>query len=183
MVGAASRMQELLDALLRYSRVETKGQEFRPAKLDEIAKDAAHDLDVTIQKIGARLEIGPLPTVTSDPYQLRQLFQNLIANALKYHRTEVIPLIRVYGEENHGDCRIFVEDNGIGFDEKYLEKIFEPFQRLHGRNEYPGTGMGLAICRKIVERHGGTITARSTPGKGSTFIITLPVKQERNEID
>ena len=84
-------------------------------------------------------------------------------------------MIRIYGEENNGECRIFVEDNGIGFDEKYLEKIFQPFQRLHGRNEYPGLGMGLAICRKIVERHGGTITAKSTPGKGSTFIVTLPL--------
>jgi len=94
---------------------------------------------------------------------------------LKYHRSEVRTVIRIHGDENNGASHIYVEDNGIGFDEKYLDKIFQPFQRLHGRNEYPGIGMGLAICRKIVERHGGTITARSTHGKGSTFIVTLPV--------
>jgi light-regulated signal transduction histidine kinase (bacteriophytochrome) len=177
MTGAANRMQELLDALLRYSRVGSKGQEFRLLRLSDIALDAAGDLEVTIQKIGAHLEIGSLPSLRGDPFQLRQLFQNLLGNSLKYYRSEVKPLIRVYGQENTGACHIFVEDNGIGFDEKYLEKIFQPFQRLHGRNEYPGQGIGLAICRKIVERHGGTITAKSTPGKGSTFIITLPVEQ------
>jgi signal transduction histidine kinase len=104
---------------------------------------------------------------------LRQLFQNLVANALKYHRAGVKPVIKVHGETDNGKGRIFVEDNGIGFEEKYLDKIFKPFQRLHGRDEYPGLGIGLAICRKIVERHGGTITACSTPGKGSTFIVTL----------
>ena len=120
-----------------------------------------------------------VPTVViGDPHQLRQLFQNLIGNSLKYCRSEVKPLVRVYGEDNHNDCRIFVEDNGIGFDEKYLEKIFQPFQRLHGKNEYSGTGIGLAICKKIAERHGGAITAKSTPGKGSTFIITLPTRQK-----
>ncbi len=177
MTGAANRMQELLDALLRYSRVGSKGQEFRLLRLSDIALDAACDLEVTIQKIGAHLEIGSLPTLRGDPFQLRQLFQNLLGNSIKYYRSEVKPLIRVYGKENTVAYHIFVEDNGIGFDEKYLEKIFQPFQRLHGRNEYPGQGIGLAICRKIVERHGGTITAKSTPGKGSTFIITLPVEQ------
>ena len=175
MAGAANRMQGLLDALLKYSRVETKGQAFSPVKLDQAAKDAAADLEVAIQKVKARVEIDPLPIVKGDPYQLRQLFQNLIANAVKYYRSEVKPVVRIYGEEYNHACRIFIEDNGIGFDEKYLDKIFQPFQRLHGKNEYSGTGIGLAICRKIVERHGGTITARSTPGKGSTFIIDFPV--------
>lgn len=179
MTGAANRMQELLNALLRYSRVETTGEEFVPTKLDDIVRTVATDLEVAIQNIGARVEIGPLPSVQGDPSQLRQLFQNLIANALKYHRSELELLVRVYGEENTGAFRIFVEDNGIGFEEKYLEKIFQPFQRLHGRNDYPGTGIGLAICRKIVERHKGTITAKSTPGKGSTFIVSLPVRQTR----
>lgn len=177
MTGAANRMQELLDALLRYSRVESKGQEFRPAKLDDIIRDSVTDLEIAIRKVEAHVEIGPLPMITGDPYQLRQLFQNLIANAVKYNRSEVKPVVRIHGEANDGKCRIFVEDNGIGFDEKYLDKIFQPFQRLHGRNEYSGAGIGLAICRKIVERHGGTITAKSTPRRGSTFIITLPVKR------
>jgi PAS domain S-box-containing protein len=173
MTGAANRMQELLNALLAYSRLDTKAQGFTNLNLDEIVRDAVSDLDVTIGRIGARVEIGPLPSVNGDPVQLRQLFQNLIANALKYSRSDPKPFVRIHGEKNHDYCRILVEDNGIGFDEKYLDKIFQPFQRLHGRNEYSGTGMGLAICRRIVERHHGVITARSTPGKGSTFIITL----------
>jgi PAS domain S-box-containing protein len=177
MAGAADRMQELLDALLWYSRVGTKGQEFRSAKLNDVAKDAANDLEIQLRETGARVEIGPLPTVNGDPYQLRQLFQNLIANAVKYHRLDVKTIIKIYGEGDDGTGRIFVEDNGIGFDQKYLAKIFQPFQRLHGRKEYTGVGIGLAICRKIVERHGGTITAKSTPGKGSTFIVSLPVRQ------
>ena len=174
MAGSANRMQELLDALLRYSRVETKGQEFRPTRLQDVLKDLMEDLDHPIQKIAARVEIGPLPVVMGDPYQLRQLFQNLISNALKYHRTEAETHIKIFAKEGNGAPRILVEDNGIGFDEKYLDRIFRPFQRLHGRNEYPGLGIGLSICKKIVERHGGTITARSTPGKGSTFIVRLP---------
>ena len=179
MTGAAKRMQELLDALLKYSRVDTKGQEFRPSKLDDIVRDAVTDLEVVIRKVEARVKIDKLPIAMGDPNHLRQLFQNLLANSLKYHRQEVKPLIRVYGDENNGACRIVVEDNGIGFDEKYLDKIFQPFQRLHGRNEYSGTGIGLAICKKIVERHGGTITATSTPGKGSTFMVTLPVNRSK----
>ena len=175
MTGAANRMQEIIDALLRYSRVDAKGQEFRPVKLDDVVRGATDDLELVIRDLKAHVEIDLLPTVVGDPQQLRQLFQNLVANALKYHRSGVTPIIRIHGETDDGTGRIFVEDNGIGFDEKYLEKIFQPFQRLHGRNEYPGTGIGLAICKKIVERHAGTITAKSTPGKGSTFIVTLPV--------
>ncbi|PKN66000.1 MAG: hypothetical protein CVU57_07380 [Deltaproteobacteria bacterium HGW-Deltaproteobacteria-15] len=173
MSGAAGRMQELLDALLRYSRIETQGRDPVPLKLEEIVRTVAADLEVAIKKIGAHVEIGMLPIITGDPYQWRQIFQNLIANAVKYHRSEVKTIIKIHGEENNGTDHLFVEDNGIGFDEKYLDKIFLPFQRLHGKHEYPGTGIGLAICKKIVERHGGMITAKSTPGKGSTFIITL----------
>jgi PAS domain S-box-containing protein len=176
MTGAANRMQELLDALLRYSRIETQGRDLVPLKLEDIVQTVTTDLEVSIRKIGAHVEIGPLPIITGDPYQWRQLFQNLIANAVKYHRAEVDTVVKVYGEEYSGTAHIFVEDNGIGFDEQYLDKVFQAFQRLHGRNEYPGTGIGLAICRRIVERHGGTITAKSTPGKGSTFIVTLPVE-------
>jgi PAS domain S-box-containing protein len=175
--GSANRMQELLAALLSYSRIESKGEEFRPAPLDDVVRDAIADLEVTIQRARAKVSVGPMPTVTGDPSQLRQLFQNLIGNALKYRRTEAPPVIKVHSEEGDGHCLIFVEDNGIGFDEKYLDKIFQPFQRLHGKNEYSGTGIGLAVCRKVAERHGGTVTAKSTPGKGSTFIVTLPVNR------
>jgi len=174
MDAALKRMQELLDALLRYSRIDTKGQEFSSVRLDNVLRESISDLELDVQSIGARIEIKPLPIVYGDYYQLKQLFQNLVANALKYHRSEIIPLVKIYGERIEERCRVFVEDNGIGFDEKYIDKIFQPFQRLHGKHEYSGTGIGLAICKKIVERHGGTITAQSSPGKGSTFIVSLP---------
>lgn len=178
MTGAANRMQELLDALLRYSRVETRAEEFRPTDLKDVVLEVQSDLEVIIQKTSAKLEIGRLPTVRGDRNQLRQLLQNLLANALKYQRPGATPAVRIFGEQDNGFCRVFVEDNGIGFDEQHIELIFKPFQRLHGKNEYPGIGIGLAICKKIVERHGGTITAKSTPGKGSTFMVTLPANGE-----
>jgi len=181
MTGAATRMKELIDALLRYSRVETQGRDPVPVNLNNIAQTVASDLEVSIKKTGAHVEIGPLPVINGDPYQLRQLFQNLLSNSLKYCRSEVKPLVKIHGDEQDGMCTISVEDNGIGFEEKYLEKIFQPFQRLHGRNEYPGIGIGLAACKKIVERHRGTITASSIPGKGSIFIVTLPVKINRSD--
>jgi PAS domain S-box-containing protein len=175
MSGAATRMQELLDALLNYSRIETQRHDLVPVRLEHILEAVMTDLEISVRKIGADVEIGLLPKIQGDPHQWRQLFQNLIANAVKYHRSEVKTVIRIYGEETSTAAQLFVEDNGIGFDEKYLDKIFQPFQRLHGRHEYPGVGIGLAICKKIMERHRGTITARSKPGKGSTFIVTLPV--------
>ena len=134
--------------------------------------------------------VHDLPAVEADPVQMRQLFQNLLGNALKFQRPGVPPVVRVRGRVEDVSpagglpgaapeqvCRIEVEDNGIGFDEKYLDRIFTPFQRLHARDAYGGTGIGLAICRRIVDRHGGTVTARSTPGRGSTFVIRLPVHQ------
>lgn len=174
MIGAADRMRDLLDALLRYSRLETKGQEFGPTRLGDVVRDAISDLEVASRKIEARVEIETLPTVMGDPNQLRQLFQNLISNSLKYHRPDVKTVIKVHAGEEDGRCGVLVEDNGIGFDQKYVVKIFQPFQRLYGKHEYPGIGIGLAICKKIVDRHGGTITAKSTPGEGSTFIVTFP---------
>jgi len=127
-----------------------------------------------------------LHTIEADPMQMRQLLLNLIGNALKFQPPEALPVIKiasrtfttVTGKEL---CELTIADNGIGFDEKYLEKIFAVFQRLHGRNEYEGTGVGLAVCRRITDRHHGTITARSQPGKGATFIVTLPVRQEKPE--
>jgi len=119
---------------------------------------------------------------------MRQLFQNLLGNALKFHRPGVPPVVRVRGELVPGGdapltCRVTVQDNGIGFDPKYRDRIFDVFQRLHGRDEYEGTGVGLAICRKIVERHGGTITAHSAPGEGATFVVTLPVRHPREDAE
>ena len=121
--------------------------------------------------------IGSLPTVVVDEPQMRQLFQNLISNAIKFRREGVPPVVKIDGEVRGSDAVISVSDNGIGFDPRYAGRIFRVFERLHGRGEYPGTGIGLALCRKIVERHGGTIGVESTPGEGSVFTVTLPLKR------
>lgn len=180
MERAAARMQALINDLLDYSRVATRAKPFVVADLGEAAREATADLDRRIEETGGRIEIGGLPTAEVDRTQMRQAFQNLFSNALKYHGQEP-PLVRVSGEVVGAGgrelVRIAVRDNGIGFDEKYAQRIFEPFQRLHGRNAYEGSGIGLAIVRKIIERHGGTITARSAPGQGSTFLFELPVRQ------
>ncbi len=177
MLGAASRMQKLLEALLDYSRLSTRADPFVRVNLGKVVREVIEDLDVRISETEGRVEVGELPTIEAASNQMRQLFQNLLGNALKYHGQNK-PFVRVFSEPGNGrEHRILVQDNGIGFDEKYLERIFAPFQRLHGRSEYHGTGMGLAICKKIVERHGGDISAKSVPGKGSTFIISLPEKQ------
>lgn len=179
---AAHRMRALIDDLLRYSRLTTRKESLGPVSLKEPIEEAVMDLRVLIEETGGRVEMGDLPTIEADAVQMRQLFQNLIGNALKFHGKDS-PEIKIHcSEQDAGACRIFVEDKGIGFDEKYLERIFTPFQRLHGpKSPYKGAGMGLAICRKIVERHGGAITARSSPGRGATFIITLPLKQQKGE--
>jgi two-component system sensor kinase FixL len=178
MENAASRMQKLLKALLNYSRLGTHARDLKAVDTTLIVQEAVNDLELLIQKAQGRVEIGPLPSLEADPEQLRQLFQNLIGNAVKFRRTDVTPIIKVYGWVQNESCQIFVEDNGIGFDETFFERMVKPFQRLHGRSEYEGMGMGLAICRKIVERHGGRLTAKSTPGEGSTFIVTLPLKRD-----
>jgi PAS domain S-box-containing protein len=183
MQNAAARMQSLIDGLLTYSRVTTKAQPFVPVDLIQVAHEVMSDLEVRIQEVGAQVDVGNLPRIEADPTQMRQLLQNLVANALKFHRPDQPPVVKLYADQAtpNGVCHIFVEDNGIGFDEKYLDRIFQVFQRLHGRGEYEGSGVGLATCRKIVERHEGRITARSAPGQGATFIITLPVRQPQRE--
>lgn len=179
--GAAGRMQRLLNDLLVYSRIGTRQRPFEKVGLCQILKEVEGDLWVRINREAGKLMIGELPEIEADPTQMRQLFQNLVVNALKFHREEP-PVVSIYAEEALADrCVICVEDNGIGFNEAYLDRIFNPFQRLHGRGQYEGTGMGLAICRRIVDRHGGTITAKSVPGRGSTFIIDLPVTQGTGE--
>ena len=177
MQSAASRMQTLISDLLQLSRVTTKAQPFTTANLAQVAADVLTDLEVRLSQSGGRVEIADLPTVEADPLQMRQLLQNLIGNAIKYARPEEPPRVRVYAEPDSRRVRLCVADNGIGFEEQYVDRIFTPFQRLHERGVYEGTGIGLAICRKIAERHGGSITARSRPGEGSTFIVTLPIKQ------
>jgi signal transduction histidine kinase len=189
--NAAGRMQTLINDLLTYARVATKARPFVTTDLVSVTREVVSDLEARIEQVNGRVEVGELPTVEADPLQVRQLMQNLIGNSLKYKRMDVAPVVSIYGHHLTEApsktpsappgryCQILVEDNGIGFEEVYSEKIFTIFQRLHGRTEYEGTGVGLAVCRKIVERHGGTITARSTPGKGSTFMVTLPLQQPK----
>jgi PAS domain S-box-containing protein len=185
MQKAASRMQTLINDLLTFSRVTTKAQPFTQVDLAEVAHEVVNDLEGRIELVKGRVEVGTLPLIDAEPLQMRQLLQNLIGNALKFRKLDVPPVVKVWAEiitENPPDqrvsnklCRLTVSDNGIGFDEKYLDRIFNVFQRLHSRNEYEGTGMGLAIARKIALFHRGDITAKSKPGEGTTFIVTLPV--------
>ncbi len=175
MERAAERMEQLIESLLDLSRVTTKAQPFAPTSLEQVVREVLADLDVRIRQTGARVDVGPLPTIAADPLQMRRLVQNLVLNALKFREADKPPVIAIGSEALDGGLwRITVTDNGIGFEEKYLDRIFKPFQRLHGRGQFEGSGMGLAICKKIAGRHGGEITARSRPGEGSTFILTLP---------
>jgi len=185
---AAQRMQNLIDGLLTLSRVTTRGQHFEQVDLRQVAQEVVSDLEAQIEQVDGRVEVNKLPTIHADRLQMRQLLQNLIANALKFRRVDESPVVRVQGGFVEGQrrrsrgqsvtdelCRIVVEDNGIGFDEKYADRVFDVFQRLHPRDVYEGTGVGLAICRKIVQRHSGSLVARSEPGRGTTFEIVLPV--------
>ena len=188
MMNASVRMNTLISDLLALSRVSTRGQTFQPVDLSAVAKEVVCDLEVLIEQKNAKVEIGPLPRIEADRLQMRQLFQNLLGNAIKFGRENVPNEIRVRGEllrqkvrrgkrvVQEEECRITFEDTGIGFEEKYLDRIFSVFQRLHPRDVYEGNGVGLAICRRVVERHGGRISARSTPGSGSVFEVALPFK-------
>jgi signal transduction histidine kinase len=183
---SASRMRTLINDLLSFSRIATRAQPFARISLDKIADEVVSDLEGRVQQVNGRVDLGELPEIEADPTQVRQLLQNLIGNALKFRKPDVNPVVSVTSvvatrENEEPVCELTVRDNGIGFEEVYLDRIFEVFQRLHGRNEYEGTGIGLAICRKIAERHHGTITARSQPGEGSTFVVTLPVRQNSEE--
>jgi PAS domain S-box-containing protein len=177
--NSASRMRQLLRDLRLFSSAATKPEPFEKIDLVKIVREAVDVLEASAEETGCQIEIENMPAIEADESQMLLLFQNLIGNALKFHSGET-PHIKVYGKlDRKRICEILVEDNGIGFDQQFAERIFKPFQRLHNRGEYDGTGMGLSICRKIVERHGGNIRAESEPGKGSTFIIRLPVKQNQ----
>ncbi|MCU0783766.1 MAG: ATP-binding protein [Verrucomicrobia bacterium] len=205
MQSAAARMQTLINDLLTFSRVISRTEPFEPVNLTAITREVLGDLEVRIERGNAQVEVGELPTIEGDAMQMRQLLQNLIGNALKFQPPGAQPVVRILGQvvvqpsgrghkafftQKSADgtptsdvgvgeefCELTVQDNGIGFDEQYLDKIFAVFTRLHGRQEYEGTGIGLAVCRRITDRHGGTITARSKPGEGATFIVRLPLKQ------
>jgi signal transduction histidine kinase len=178
-VDGAERMQRLIDDLLVLSRVGSRGGRFEPADCEAALAHAADNLKVAIEESRAALTHDPLPTVAADEGQLVQLFQNLVANAIKFHG-EAPPRVHVSAEQNAGEWILAVEDNGIGIDAEHFDRIFTIFQRLHTRQEYSGTGIGLAICRRIVEGHGGRIWVASEPGKGSTFYFTLPASLGKN---
>jgi PAS domain S-box-containing protein len=203
MQSAAARMRTLIDDLLAFSRVMRSAEPFVPVELAVVTKEVLNDLEVRIEKSGARVEVGNLPAIEADPMQMRQLLLNLIGNSLKFQPPGAAPVVKIQARIIHpglkgqtafftrlspnGDqaaafgpiCEISVQDNGIGFDEKYADRIFAVFQRLHGRNEYEGAGVGLAVCRRIADRHHGTIIAKSKLGQGATFIVTLPVSQPK----
>ena len=180
-IKSAGRMRELLNGLLQFSRVAARPEPFRKTDLNKLAREAADVFEQQIKQAHGKIEIHDLPEIEVNPGQFIRLLQNLIGNALKF-RGGHPPVIKVYGKCNgRKTCDIFVEDNGIGFDQQYADLIFKPFQRLHARKEYEGTGMGLPICRKIAERHGGSISVESEPGKGSRFIVRLPREHEEFE--
>lgn len=179
MLNAAARMRTLINDLLLYSQVSTRVQPLVRTDLARIAREVTADLEAAIAESGGRLEIGELCAIDADPLQMRQLLQNLLGNALKYRQADRPPVVRLSATQTpDGRCTITVTDNGIGFETRHAAKIFGMFVRLHGRTEYQGSGIGLAICRKIVERHHGTITATSIPGQGATFTVALPVLQD-----
>lgn len=190
---SARRMQELIYGLLTLSQITTRGTTFVPVNLENIAQQVIADLETRLVQTGGQVQVSALPVIQADPLQMRQLFQNILDNALKFHHKEIPPIVQIFSDPTPAilsdptasvastTCRLYFRDNGIGFDEKYLERVFKPFERLHTIAEYEGTGMGLAICSRIVERHGGTISASSTIGQGSVFTITLPLHQTARE--
>ncbi|WP_455449865.1 PAS domain S-box protein [Natrinema thermotolerans] len=176
-VDGAERMREMIDGLLEYSRVETNGNPFEPTDLNAVLEDVLADLQVRIEETDAEVTIGDLPRLEADASQLRQVFQNLLENALTYSGDEP-PRIRVDAERRGDEWEIAVRDEGIGIDSDDIDRVFTIFDRLHGREEYEGTGIGLALCERIVERHGGEITIDSAPGEGTTVSVVLPVSPE-----
>jgi signal transduction histidine kinase len=190
MQSASARMQTLIDQLLSFSRVSKPGIEFQKLDMNQVLREVIEDLDAQIRREDAGIKVGNIPSLIGEPGQIKRLMQNLISNAVKFRKLGTKPIVEISASKmpgrqvsetfhlqalRHEYVRIEVKDNGIGFEEKYKEKIFNIFQRLHGRTEYEGTGIGLAICRKIVTNHGGMITARSQVGTGSEFIVILPV--------
>jgi signal transduction histidine kinase len=177
-VDGATRMQRLINDLLTYSRVTSQGREFEQVDCDLLLDSVLSTLRLTIEENLAVVTHDALPKVTADGGQLGQLFQNLVSNAIKFHGAEP-PRVHVSAERQNNQWLFSVRDNGIGVDPQYVDRIFVIFQRLHDREEYPGTGIGLALCKKIVERHGGHIWVESQPGRGATFLFTIPIEQRR----
>lgn len=177
MRSAARRMRDMVEGLLQLSRISTQGKPFVTVNLTELTSEVLHDLEDQIRRTASHVDLRTLPSIEGDPLQLRQLMQNLIENALKYRKPGAPAEVRIHARELPGKVQIYLEDQGIGFAQEDAERIFEPFHRLVGRSEYGGSGIGLAICRRIVERHAGQIVALSQPEQGTTFVVTLPVHQ------
>lgn len=178
--GASGRMQTLVGDLLTFSRVSTASAPASAVSLNQVVGEALMDLELLISDTGGTVTVDQLPVVDGNSTQLRQLFQNLIGNAIKYRRDDVAPAVVVRLAASSLDLvSVEVEDNGIGFEQKFVDRIFKPFQRLHGRGQFDGSGIGLAVCRRIVERHGGTIDARSEPNEGSVFVVNFPTGAKR----
>lgn len=191
---SAERMSKLIKDLLNFSRMSTNREDFKPVDLEAIVQRILDDQELRIKGLNVRVDVGPLPVLQGVPSQLEHLFANLISNALKFLRPDVPPLLRIRAKPVDGDAypeliedrryvEITVEDNGIGFDEKYVDHIFKVFQRLHGKGEFEGTGIGLAICKRVVVYHHGFITARSRPNQGATFVVVLPESQLLQDYD
>jgi PAS domain S-box-containing protein len=175
--SAAERSRLLIDELLMFSRVSAAAKTFERVDLNAVSNGVVSDLEILIEQVGGRINVDTLPLIDAHPTQMRQLLQNLIGNALKFRRRDVAPVVEISAEVTSGQAHISIADNGIGFEEKYAERIFQVFKRLVGREEYEGSGIGLSVCRKIVDWHGGSISATSTPGVGSVFVVVLPLKQ------
>ena len=172
-VDGAVRMQALINALLAYSRVDSRGKPLVACDLNSVLNHALDNLRLALEESGASIVRGDLPRVIGDPVQLMQLLQNLVGNAVKFRAKDRPPVVTIAAEKDGDLWCLRISDNGIGIDPQYFDRIFVIFQRLHTKEEYPGTGIGLAMCKRIVERHGGTISVASTPGSGSTFTFTL----------
>lgn len=187
MCDAATRMQRLINDLLIYSRVSSQPAKHALVDLGGVVQDLLEDLGDDIERSGATVELDALPTLHADPSRMRQLFHNLLTNALKYHRPDDPPRVAIGSEKleegSRDKYRIFVRDHGIGFDPKDADKIFEMFGRLHGHQEFEGTGLGLSLCRRIAEQHDGTLEAMSSPGRGATFTLTLPVPAGSEDLE
>jgi PAS domain S-box-containing protein len=177
MLSAAARMRRLIMDLLAYARVTTRAEPFVRVDLAGLAGEVMTDLETSIAEAGAVIEIGRLPAINADPLQIRQLLQNLISNALKYRNVAIPLVVRLDARADGDRCILTVTDNGIGFGAQYAERIFGMFERLHNRQDYEGSGIGLAICRSIAEHHGGTISAAGAPGQGAVFTVVLPFTQ------
>jgi signal transduction histidine kinase len=182
MTHAAGRMRELITDLLSYSQLQQQKLVFENVDLNSVVEDIVKDMDLVFKEKNATIEISNLPNIIGNRLRLRQLFANLISNALKYSRKDVSPSIQVTIVPVGDLIQISVRDNGIGFEEEYKEKIFGLFERLHTRDRFPGTGIGLSICKRIAELHRGDISAHSKPNEFSVFEVTLPLRQESGEI-